>query len=161
MLDIMANLLYIMCFFGDTPKEGDFFYDPENYHITLLPEFSVPDENLAQFLESLQPAETLFQQISVNETKAAFLGDDFDIPVVKVQSTSELELPKLHAWLMERLAEAQGTPDTKYVLERFSPHISFKPFTGASYMVTGFSVIHHQVAFGEEVKNIGNYMLKS
>lgn len=156
----MANLMYVMSFFEETPPEGEFFYDPDNYHVTLLPEFTVPDRNLGQWLSMIQELTETHSPFSVVETQETFLGANLDIPATEVASSPVSALKKLHTDLWLSLHGVGGSPQTEYVLSQFSPHISFKSFAADRFPVTGFSVIHHRSAFGVDVQNLRNYTLK-
>jgi 2'-5' RNA ligase len=152
----MADLLYLMGFLGDTPPVGEYCYDPDNLHLTLMPEHAVPDKHLVEYVTGIGNVVRWFQPFSIEPDYTDFYGAEGQIPVTVMKQ--DRNVFELHQSLLH-LGLAYGMKvEASIIGEKFSPHISYYTESKPAE-VKSLSLIHHRSGFGVDVVNLANYSL--
>lgn len=155
----MADLLYLMGFINEaTPNVGSTEYNPDNFHVTIMPEHAIPDRNMDQYLKELDNITKWFKPVlfTIGETKTFRNSFGFDVPVVTLNTING---NNLHNSVLAAVESLDGRPTgANFTGKEYSPHVSFwddpKPFE-----INSLSLIHHKDGFGKNVVNLRNFKL--
>lgn len=125
-------------------------------HVTLLPQFMLPDEKIVEFGHKLQlmTREQDFHSFNIipgeKEQFTSLLGEKVEVTKVKEHSN---EIERYHEHAVQIVEQCNGENVSPWVRNKFSAHV-----TGWEHpeqkTITTLSLIHHREGFGNDVHNI-------
>ena len=150
-----------MSFFHPAGKElGEVELDLGRAHLTVLPNFSVPDENLPQLRRLFHSIVNWFPTFSIVPGIAMELGEAVKVPVVLVAGKEDPTiLQELHCSLAAAVQRTSGYfRDPEFVEEGFLPHVSHWA-SPEETRLQDLTLTAHTEGFGQGVRNLANYRL--
>lgn len=158
--------MYLIAFL-DEVKEGSFELGDleEAKHITIVPEFSVPNKRLDNIRVKFDRAAAWFGDFTVNPIRKSIFGDeDNPISVVEVFGCDCLgnSIMDLHSTFTNIVYDEGGSCSSpQYCFGNFSPHISYMPMFSEPLNISSLALIHHRDGFGKNAINLHNYSLNA
>lgn len=145
----MADLLFLVGFFNNPALEPD-----QENHITVLPNFTVPDCELQNFHETLKTFLSPIPSFYIHPDRSAQLSG---YSVTLVQQSSELVT--LHSKLTQLVYAHNGTPN-RFSGKQYTPHVTgwVNPSPAEVKELT-FS--HHRGGLMKDIQTLGVYKLRS
>lgn len=162
----MADLMYLISFLEDV-DEGTFELGnlEDAKHITIVPEFSLPNKELDAVRVKFDRAASWFGLFNIEAVRESVFGeDDNPVSVVEVSGIdcNGNSIFDLHRTFTEIIYNAGGVCSSpQYCFDNFSPHISYMNMFSNNLNIHNVSLIHHRDGFGKNVINLRNYFFNA
>lgn len=120
----MSDLLYLMSF-KNPPEPGPYYYDPDNLHVTILDNFSIPNKRFHDFMRTANMLTRWFKAIPLRADGFDLFGVQGDIPVLKVHGG--LQLASLHESFADLVMAHDGVlRNPQFAYNGYSSHVSYQ-----------------------------------
>lgn len=153
---------YYLIGFIDEPDTGIMDYsNASNFlHLTVLPRFSLPLNKVDDFSLGVESITKWFPPLTLEVSDHEMFGEEGNIPVALVSSSSEFSLHDLHSATLDVLVRSGGWGNQEYFMDgNYAPHVSYYT-KWAPLALFSLSLVRHSGDKGEIVENLRNFSLE-